>query len=161
MTVAPAATGRTVTNETFVVERVYPVPPSRVFAAYADRETKARWWGGGDGWEKHRSSLDFTVGGHEHDDGRHLESNVVSAYHAIYWDIVPDSRIVSTYEMHLDGVRISVSLATTELIPEEEGTRLIYTENGSYLDGHDGAESRRAGTAWLLDNLGTFLTGVA
>lgn len=156
---APTPTERTVTNETFVVERVYPVPPPRVFAAYADPALKARWWGGGDGWEPLRSSLDFTVGGHEHDDGRHPESNVVSAYHAVYWDIVPDSRIVSTYEMHLDGTRISVSLATTELLPEGEGTRLIYTENGSYLDGLDGVEGRRSGTEWLFDNLGAFLTG--
>jgi len=151
--------GRTVANETFTVERVYLVPPRRVFQAHADPETKARWWGGGDGWEQLRSSLDFTVGGHEHDDGRHLESNVVSAYHAVYWDIVPDSRIVSTYEMHLDGIRISVSLATTELIPEGEGTRLIYTENGSYLDGLDGVAGRREGTEWNLDALGTFLAG--
>ena len=154
----PSTTGRSITNETFVVERVYPVPPARVFAAFADPALKARWFGGDEGWEKHASSLDFTVGGHERDDGRHIESDTVSAYHAVYWDIVPDARIVSTYDMHLNGTRISVSLATTELIPEGDGTRLIYTENGSYLDGHDGAESRRQGTEWLLDNLGAFLT---
>ena len=30
-------TDRTVAPETFVLERVYPVPPSRVFNAYADQ----------------------------------------------------------------------------------------------------------------------------
>jgi len=42
-----------------------------------------------------------------------------------------------SYEMHIDQARISVSLATTELRSERTGTRLIYTEQGAYLDGLD------------------------
>ena len=158
---APTTTGRTVTNETFVVERVYDVPPARVFQAYADPAVKTKWFDGdgGDGWEQLVSSLDFTVGGHERNDGRELESGQVHAYHAVYWDIVPDSRIVSTYEMQLDGTRVSVSLATTELIPEGDGTRLIYTEQAAFLDGPDPDGAHRRGNEWLLDRLGAFLAG--
>ncbi|MGZ4142000.1 MAG: hypothetical protein ACXVQY_05770 [Actinomycetota bacterium] len=32
--------------------------------------------------------------------------------------------------MQIDGVRISVSVATVELEPEGSGTRLVYTEQG-------------------------------
>ncbi|HYJ66057.1 MAG TPA: hypothetical protein VEX15_00165 [Nocardioidaceae bacterium] len=40
-----------VSHATFVVERVYPdSPPARVFAAYADREAKARWSTGPKHW---------------------------------------------------------------------------------------------------------------
>jgi hypothetical protein len=55
--------------------------------------------------------------------------------------------------MHLDDKRISVSLATVELKPAGAGTRLIYTEQGAFLDGYDDAGSREHGTRALLDNL--------
>jgi uncharacterized protein YndB with AHSA1/START domain len=74
-------------------------------------------------------------------------------YEARYQDIVPDERIVVTYEMRMDDTRISVSLATTEFIPEGPGTRLILTEQGAYLDGFDIPEERERGTRDLLDAL--------
>jgi uncharacterized protein YndB with AHSA1/START domain len=42
--------GRSTHHTTFVIERLYPVPPSRVFAAWADTGAKARWFGCHDGW---------------------------------------------------------------------------------------------------------------
>src|SRR4026207_2500506 len=38
-------------------------------------------------------------------------------FDALYQDIVPNERIVYTYDMHLDDKRISVSLASIELKP--------------------------------------------
>ena len=38
---------RYVTHATFSLERVYPVPAARVFAAWADPAAKARWFAGG------------------------------------------------------------------------------------------------------------------
>ncbi len=70
----------------------------------------------------------------------------VHSYEARYQDIIPNERIVSTYDMHLDGARISVSLATIEFKPAGTGTRLILTEQGAYLDGHDQPEMRPSGT---------------
>ena len=70
-----------------------------------------------------------------------------------YQDIVPDERIVSTYDMHMNGERISVSLATTELKPEGNGTRLVYTEQGAFLDGYDTPAQREHGTRELLEAL--------
>lgn len=147
---------RTVVHETFVLERVYDAPPARVFNAYADPATKARWFDGPHEMEVLESSLDFRVGGRERNVVKEGNSPVM-AYDAVYWDIVPDRRIVLTYDMHLDGKRISVSVATTELVPEGEGTRLIYTEQGAFLDGLDSAASRQEGSAWLLDALGAAL----
>lgn len=51
----------------------------------------------------------------------------------------------------MDGTRISVSQATTELSPKGGGSRLIYMENGNCLDGPDGVTGRREGTEWILD----------
>ena len=38
---------RYVTHATFSLERSYPAPPARVFAAWADPAAKARWFAGG------------------------------------------------------------------------------------------------------------------
>ena len=44
---------RSATHATFVIERTYDASPARVFAAWADRSAKGRWFGppegGGDG----------------------------------------------------------------------------------------------------------------
>lgn len=57
----------------------------------------------------------------------------------------------------LAGTRISVSLTTVELIPAEGGTRLVFTEQGAFLDGRDTPELREHGTNELLDALGKSL----
>ena len=59
-------------------------------------------------------------------------------YDATYYDIVPDQRLVYTYEMYADDVRISVSLATIEFVKDGDRTALTWTEQGVYLDGFDG-----------------------
>ena len=78
-------------------------------------------------------------------------------YNALYQDIVPDQRIIISYDMHLDEIRISVSLATVEFKPEGKGTRLVFTEQGAFLDGYDDAGQREKGTRDLLDALGEAL----
>ncbi|MDX6256201.1 MAG: hypothetical protein QOJ11_2535 [Frankiales bacterium] len=146
-------TDRTVEHSTFVVERTYNALPARVFAAFADPAKKARWFGPGD---DNVVTLDFQVGGVESMSGD-IEGGPSFRYDAVYQDIVADQRIVYTYDMHLDGRRISVSVATIELVPEGERTRLILTEQGAFLDGLDQPALREKGTNDLLDKLGTTL----
>lgn len=154
-------TARSVVHDTFMIERTYPATPSRVFAAFASDEAKSSWGDTGDlgpaepGVE---TAFDFRVGGRErfgfswHD--------VAYRYDALYYDIVPDQRIVYSYEMYADDARISVSVATVEFATNGAGTRLIWTEQGAYLDGVDGpgaAKLRRDGVAEMLDNLPGYL----
>jgi uncharacterized protein YndB with AHSA1/START domain len=77
----------------------------------------------------------------------------VHTYNAIYQDIVPNQRIVITYEMYMDDARISVSLATVEFKPAGDGTRLIFTEQDAFLDGYDTVGLREKGTKDLLEAL--------
>src|SRR5918993_3658997 len=114
---------RSITHATFVIERTYDASPARVFAAWANPAAKRRWFAGPDEWEQREHVLDFRVGGRERAGGG-PKGGPVHRYDALYWDIVPNERIVSTYEMHLDDKRISVSLATIELRPEGTSTRL-------------------------------------
>ena len=149
-------TERTVTHATFAIERIYPQSPSRVFHALSDKAAKEKWFNGPSGWERRQHELDFRIGGRE--------ISVVAPpggtahiFNAVYQDIVPDQRVVFSYEMSFDEVRISVSLTTIELRPEGQGTRLLFTEQGAFLDGYDGADSREHGTKLLLDALGRSL----
>ena len=70
---------------------------------------------------------------------------------------MPDQRIVIAYAMTVGDARISVSLGTTQFEPAGAGTRLIYTEQGAYLDGNDNLAERERGTRDLLDSLGAEL----
>jgi uncharacterized protein YndB with AHSA1/START domain len=149
-------TERSVTHATFVVERTYDASPERVFAAWADSASKARWFAGPDEWGPGEHDLDFRVGGREISRGG-PRGGPVHTFDGRYHDIVPDQRIVFTYDMHLDDTRISVSLATVEFKPVGTGTRLIFTEQGAYLDGHDTPAQREQGTGALLDALGAEL----
>ena len=93
---------------------------------------------------------------HERVAGR-WEGGVVSTFEATYHDVVPNERLVYTYEMHLDDKKISVSLATMQLKAEGGMTRLMVTEQGAFLDGYDDAGSREEGTRHLLDAIGASL----
>jgi len=139
-------------HDTFVIERRLPSPPARVFAAFADQSKKARWFGCVEGWEVAEHTIDFRVGGREVWRGG-PPGDTPHRNDTYYHDIVLDERIVWSYAMQVGRRRISVSLATVELSADGTGTRLRFTEQGVYLDGHDGIAERERGTKDLLDNL--------
>ena len=149
-------TERNVTHGVFHLERLYPHPVARVYAAFAKAEAKAVWFSGGEGYTEVERAMDFREGGKERVVGK-WESGMVSQFDAVYFDIVPDARIVYAYEMHLSGTKISVSLTTIEINPAEGGARLLFSESGVFLDGYDDAGSREEGSTQLLDQVGEYL----
>ncbi len=149
-------TERTVTCNTFTIERTLAALPSRVFAAFADVTLKTRMLASADdegiGEALAHAEFDFRVGGRERfefveEDGRTMQ------YDALYYDIVPNQRIVYSYEMYSDGSRISVSVASIELLESASSTTLIWTEQGAFLDGLDTSDMREGGTSWMTDNM--------
>lgn len=148
---------RSVTHATFVIERSYPADRARVFKAWADPKAKALWFGAPEGDQQ--LDLDFRVGGKETNEGS--VNGSFFRYEATYHDIVEDERIVYAYDMYMDDTRLSVSLATVELVADGDGTRLVYTEKGAYLDGHDTPDQRQAGTEQIFDALGAALSAPA
>lgn len=146
-----------VTHDTFTVGQTYPLPRSRVFAAWANPATKARWFTG---------SVDsdylgeFAVGGTESTSGQGPGGEALT-YEGRYRDIVVDERIVISYEMAVDGRRMSVSISTAEFLDDGTGTQVRVTDQGAYLDDLDNAQNRSQGTGTQLDQLAELLEGAA
>jgi uncharacterized protein YndB with AHSA1/START domain len=150
---------RSVAHATFHLERSYDAPVARVWKALTDEAAKQKWFGGTPGsWELLERHMDVRVGGREWLKGR-WEGGMVSTFEAIYHDVIPNQRLVYSYEMHLDDKKISVSLATLQLKAADAKTTLMVTEQGAFLDGYDDAGSREHGTGHLLDALGASLKG--
>jgi uncharacterized protein YndB with AHSA1/START domain len=149
-------TNRTVTHAAFEFERTYPVSPERVFAAFADQQLKERWFATPPDWADTDHTLDFRVGGVETSQGR-PPGGQLHRFEARYQDIVDNERIVYAYDLSLDDMRISVSLATIEFISVDGGTRMLFTEHGAFLDGIEDPAERENGTKLMLDALGASL----
>ncbi|MBV9286383.1 MAG: SRPBCC domain-containing protein [Hyphomicrobiales bacterium] len=149
---------RSVVHGMFSLERTYDASAERVYRALSDETAKAKWFAGEDGrWRPIERVMDFRVGGRERLRGR-WESGVVSTFEATYHDIVPNERILYSYEMWLNDRKISVSLATMEIKPAgADRATLKVTEQGAFLDGFDDGGSRERGTGFLLDRLGASL----
>jgi uncharacterized protein YndB with AHSA1/START domain len=143
---------RSVTHGIFHIERSYQATRAQVFRALTDPAAKAKWFGGGDGYTVLAREMDARPGGREFLKGR-WDSGMESTFEAFYYDIVPNERVIYSYQMHLDGRKISVSLASLELKAEGAGTRLLLTEQGAFLDGLDDDGSRERGSRFLLERL--------
>lgn len=152
-------TDRSVTHGAFSIERTFPAPPDRVFAAMSSQPAKTQWFGEGFLEATTEYTLDFRTGGHEHHRGT-LPGGATFRYHAVYQDIVADRRIVASYDVSIGGRRVSVSLLTIELTPVPSGTRLILTEQGAFLDGLDTNAQREQGARDGLDQLDGYLRNV-
>jgi uncharacterized protein YndB with AHSA1/START domain len=148
---------RSVVHATFHLHRTYDAPVDRVWQALTDETAKQKWFGGPPGrWELLERHMDVRAGGSERLKGR-WEGGVVSTFEAAYHDVIPNERLVYSYQMHLNEKKISVSLATLQLKAGAAKTTLMVTEQGAFLDGYNDAGSREQGTGYLLDALGRSL----
>jgi len=144
-------------HDTFVLERTYPQPPARVFAALADPALKRRWFADGEQHEVELYELDFRVGGRERLRYRMKPGTPIAgallASEGFILDILPDRRVVSANSMQLGERRISAAQVTLECTPEGSGTRLVCTHQGAFFEGADGPRMRAMGWRSLLERI--------
>lgn len=145
-----------IVHGSFVIERRYPVTVARAYAAWTDPELKARWFIGPENWTPIERTLDVRVGGEEKLHGRFGSSGTETLFVARYHHVVPAQRLVYVYDMYMNGLHHSLSLATVEFRSEGEGTRLLFNEQVAFLDGTSadkGVPARKTGTAAHLDRI--------
>lgn len=137
----------------FATRRRMPHPPGHVYAAFADVERLARWWGP-HGFTTSVESFDFQLDGHWRytmhgpDGGHHPNTSVFRV-------LVPDSRVV------IEHVSPPHFTLTVTLAPDGDGTLLDWSQ--SFPDAAL-AERLRAivvsANEQNLDRLGAVLAGL-
>jgi len=154
---------RSIKHGSFVIERYYNYDTAALFHAWTNPAAKARWFNGpADKWTEVLREMDVRVGGRERAIGKFADGSE-SRFEALYFDIVPERRLVYTYDMYWQGKKISVSLASVEFVTQgkdgSRGAKLIVTEQHAFLDGYEDAGNRERGTQGLMDNLEVALAG--
>lgn len=148
-------------HATFVTEKTYPHPITKVFAAFSDTAIKSRWFmhAGPDG----KYENDFQLGGMERSrwvmDATTPFPGAVITTESLYLDIVPERRIATGSNMMMNGTPFSASLVTFEFEQDGDGTRLVCTHHGAYFENSDGPDMRKAGWEQLLGQLDAVLGG--
>ena len=154
-------TERRLARAGFTLTRDYPVAVERVWDAFADEEQKRAWFGADDHFDAGEWIFDFRVGGRDVAEAA-FHNGPVSRFESVYTDIVERTRIVTTYDMWIDGVHMSTSVASFEFEPSESSdgpsTRFTHVEHGVFFDQFwaDGP-NREAGSRGILDKLGRYL----
>lgn len=149
---------RSTEHTTITIERHFKAPLSRVFSAWSIPEQKQQWFACHGDWTPLDFQLDFRTGGSESNRVASTDG-VVHAYQARYIDVVTNERIIYAFDMMLDDVRISVSLATVIFAHEAAGTKMSFVEQVVFLDGYGDNGSRLMGTEIGFDNLRLYVEG--
>ena len=138
----------------FTLERAYRQSPERVYAAFSDPKKKRRWFAEGAGFVIDDYSLEFRIGGFERTRFRFGKDGPPMTNDCVYTDLVPNERLVFAYWMTIGGAPLSSSHASIELFAQPNGgTLLKMTEHDIFLNGEDGVDDRKKGTADLLERL--------
>jgi uncharacterized protein YndB with AHSA1/START domain len=142
-------------------DRSFRHPLGTVFAAFSSEARKAKWFTGPADATVRDRLVDCRTGGSEV-----LEvlwaSGAVTRFEARYHHVDDASRIVYSYDLFIDGVLFSVSLADVTFAAEDDGTRVTFAESTCYfsdMDLGDMTESRLHGTRAQFDMLSMALDG--
>ena len=153
------SSARSIKHSSFMIEKRFDYGLAQVYRAWVDPAAKARWFNGPpDKWTEEVREMDVRVGGRDRLIGKFMDGSE-SRFEALYFDVVPERRLVYAYDMYWQGKKISVSLASVEFVLAGRGTKLVLTEQHAFLDGYEDAGSRERGTRSLLEQLATSLGG--
>jgi hypothetical protein len=147
------ATQSSVVHSTFSIERTYPVPPSRVFSAFANRAAKRRWFAEGEGWEVEEFTSDFRVGAAS---SRASASRVVLRFATRRFT---RTSCLTGASCSRTRWRSTTSASPSPWLPWRSGHQarapvLSTPSRGAFFDGADKPEGREAGCRELLEKLG-------
>jgi len=151
----------TIVHDTFVLERNWPKPVAKVFAALADPAKKRRWYAESDTSALENFEMEFRPGGFERVAYRMGTSTpfpgTLLDTEGRHEAIVENRRVVISSTMRLGGNPISTALVSFELEEADGGTRLIFTHQAAFYEHADGPAMRRGGWEKLLAQLAASL----
>ena len=123
-------------NKTLTLEREFDGPVSKVWQAYADKETFEKWWGP-EGWETTTKEFNFVPGGKVHYDMKCVDENQGEWFGQSSWGMMviesvdaPNSFTYKDYFSDENGTlnQDMPALTVTNRFVEEDGmTKLIST----------------------------------
>ncbi len=147
---------RSTEHATFSIDRTYDAPPARVFAAWADPEAKARWFGEHEEAQAKDREFDFRVGGRERMSGGLPAAGLTATTPCTRTSSRTGGSSTRMTCTSTSGASRSRWLPSSSS-PPGTAPALILTEQGVYLDGADQPAAREQGTRDLLDSLDTEL----
>jgi uncharacterized protein YndB with AHSA1/START domain len=112
-------------HATFKLEQRYSAPPERVFSEFADPVARARWSAPSND-DLIYDEADFRVGGK---DVFRCGPKGAPKFRGEtrYLHIVPNTRVVSSETVDMDGQCLAVALSTLDFEPTDDGTKLTVT----------------------------------
>jgi uncharacterized protein YndB with AHSA1/START domain len=143
------------TSGSFTINRHFKHDVAKVFAAFSNPATKAKWFTGPMGGEALERVIEVKTGGSEVLKFKH-PSGMVTHFIAKYHAVEPGKRIVYSYDLMIDGKHHSTSLAVVEFTATGKNTDMIFTEFVAWHDGTGrdaGLASREKGTSWQFDKI--------
>ena len=148
----------TTLHATFTLEETYPHPPEKSLRRLRrPREKNAAGSSTATTHQVDDYSLDFRPGGREL---THLHfgpgtpvAGLACTNDTLYFNIVPNRRIVFASTMAVEGTPISAALVTVELFATPTGTSLLLTHQGAFFENSDGPARREQGWRLLVGRL--------
>jgi uncharacterized protein YndB with AHSA1/START domain len=141
-----------ITHATIVMERTYNAAPTRVFAAWADKEARERWQAPDETIRIRYEESNFRPGGR--DLARCIEQDGAEFLATVhYLDIRRAESIVFTEAVAQANANVSAALISVELFPAGEGTRQLVTMQIASFDESGMEKGYEHGWGMALDNL--------
>jgi len=123
----------------FTIPLELDAAPERVWALLSEPELRASWVRMPGPSSTATREFDFRVGGGERltnvfvSTAEHGEIREELENRSVFYDIVPNERIVSSYQAVVAGIPRWVALVTIDLAASARGTHLDWTEQYSFL----------------------------
>jgi uncharacterized protein YndB with AHSA1/START domain len=136
----------TATKPSLTLKRRINAPPAKVFAAFTEPQTIARWFGP-PGVQKVEAETDLRIGGRYRIVG-HM-ANDIHEVGGVYREIVPNEKLVYTWAWKSTPER--ESLVTLLFKPDDGGTILTLTHEQFFDD--DARDRHQHGWGGALDKL--------